>query len=321
MADEAILAVKNFPTVSTFGFSFFELGFVEASPRPVFLYTPGATMSFCQHCPAVFGSEETLAKHVMAIHPTSAKVFDTQPSHSAAASSSAQVADAGGNLEVDSDAGGNLDVAPLLSLLTQEQKDILLLRALANDSSLVYHVLAAVLKPLSPEAATLRLRELDAAGVSETVNAYLEAGAGRNALTMLRVSTISLSDCLGALGTLISRGATGWEESEELEAVERLPAAASLGRLWVEALEASGSEEGTPVSECTTDEDEGLLLQLSEALPKVRAVQPALLLGPESDSSAAVAVDDALRKVRAALAKLEQAGRTGDGPAAKKARS
>lgn len=267
-------------------------------------------MSFCPHCPAIFGSEETLAKHIVAIHPMYTEASCAQPTTSAATTSSPQIADGGGNLEV----------APLLSLLTHEQKDLLLLRALANDNSLVYHVLASVLKPLTPEAATLRLRELDAAGVMDTVNAYLEAGAGHNALTMLRVSTIGLSECLNALGALISRGATGWEESEELEAVERLPAAASLGQLWVEALEASGAEEGTPVPECITDEDESILLQLSEALPKVRAVQPALLLGPEADSSAAVTVEDALRKLRAALAKLAESGLAGDGPAAKKAR-
>jgi hypothetical protein len=29
MADEAVLAVENFSTVSTFGFSFFELGLVD----------------------------------------------------------------------------------------------------------------------------------------------------------------------------------------------------------------------------------------------------------------------------------------------------
>lgn len=263
-------------------------------------------MSACKHCPAIFGSEETLNKHIAAIHPTSTGV--SGPSTSAATKSSPQAAD------------DNLEVAPLLSLLTQEQKDLLLLRALASDNSLVYHVLAAVLKPLSPEEATSRLRELDAAGVADTVHSYLEAGAGRNALTMLRVSTISVSDGLRALGMLIGRGATGWAESEELEAVERLPAAASLGQLWIQALEASGTEESTPVCECITDEDESILLQLSEALPKVGAVQPALLLGPDAGSSAGDAVDEALRKLRAALAKLGEAGRAGVESAAKKAR-
>jgi len=229
-------------------------------------------MSSCPHCPAIFGNEDTLIKHITAIHSAA-----TPESSEPAASSAAGKPEASGtsSQEEGGDEGGDenhLEVAPLLSVLTHEQKDLLLLRAIAQDNSLAYHVLAAVLKPLTPEVATARLAELDAAGIASTVHAYLEAGAGRNALAILRASTIATADSLNALGSLLSRGRSGWEESDELDEVERLPAAAALGSLWAEALAAGGTEEGTPVSECVTDEDEGLLMLLADSGAQVRFV-------------------------------------------------
>eukprot|EP00967_Tisochrysis_lutea_P140061 scaffold255339_cov36-Tisochrysis_lutea.AAC.1 len=290
------------------------------APSSLFLHTAGALcdvdMSSCPHCPAIFGNEETLAKHIQAIHPSSAEGTDapSDPEPDQASSSAAKP-----EASAPEEEGGrnHLEVAPLLSVLTHEQKDMLLLRAIANDNALVYHVLAAVLKPLSTEAAMLRLRDLDASAVADTIHAYLEAGAGRNALAMLRVSTVALSDALRNLAALFGSG-SAWEESEELEAVERLPAASTLGCLWTEALDASGTDEGTPVADCVTDEDEGLLLQLASSLPKVRAVQPALLLGPGGGMSASDIVDQVLRKLRTTFER--RGGAEGTPPASKKAR-
>ena len=262
----------------------------------------------CPHCPAIFGSEETLSKHVAAIHEKLASRASSPLPAAASATDTPGSSD-----------GDNLDLTPLLGVLTHEQKDMLLLRAIAADDSLAYHVLAAVLKPLSAEAAAARLEELEPTALAATVRAYVDAGAGRNALMMLRVVTAAASDALGGLGSLLQ--SDGWEESEELEAVERLPRADAIGALWGEAL-AGGDEPGGDRSSArdhASDEDESLLSQLAAAIGPVRGAQPGLLVSADGNG---VPAAESVAAAQAALAAALEARASGAPapPASKKAR-
>ena len=78
----------------------------------------------CAHCGATFGSDETLQRHVAAIHASAAG----DDEGSAAESDDDGEEEAEGEGEEDT----NLELAPLLTVLSDEQKELLLLRAIQH---------------------------------------------------------------------------------------------------------------------------------------------------------------------------------------------
>ena len=125
--------------------------------------------------------------------------------------------------------GSNLELGPVLSVLTEEQKNLLICQAIQKDPSLAELVLQKAAEPISPEDAASRVDALDAAAAVQAVRSFLEIdGAELNALTML----VALTDAVrGALHELSELGAD-WPDSEELEAVEALPPASTVSALW-----------------------------------------------------------------------------------------
>ena len=134
--------------------------------------------------------------------------------------------------------GSNLELGPVLSVLTEEQKNLLICQAIQKDPSLAELVLQKAAEPISPEDAASRVEALDAAAAVQAVRSFLEIdGAELNALTML----VALTDAVrGALHELSELGAD-WPDSEELEAVEALPPASTVSALWSTVLGAKAA--------------------------------------------------------------------------------
>eukprot|EP00966_Prymnesium_polylepis_P241563 5586394-Prymnesium_polylepis.1 len=97
---------------------------------------------FCAICQTHFGSAETLAKHKAAFHKACAPAAAPAP--------------APAQQEVNLEDGSNLEIAPLLSVLTDAQKDVLLLRAIQRAPELAEQLLGLVESPLTAEAAADR---------------------------------------------------------------------------------------------------------------------------------------------------------------------
>lgn len=170
-------------------------------------------MSLCPYCPAIFGSDETLAQHVGSIHGGSSKA-DDEPAPAPVAEEDLVGRD------------DNLELEPLIQVLSSEQKDLLIVRALQRDRSMIDTLVAFALEPLTDEGASSRAEELEPAALVSTVNAYSAAGARPNALMLLRASTEIVLEALGDLAeTLPETGAGGssidGEPSAELQARER----------------------------------------------------------------------------------------------------
>ena len=137
----------------------------------------------------------------------------------------------GPSSEADEEVPGdsNLELGPVLSVLTDEQKNLLICQAIQKDPSLAELVLQKAAEPISPEDAETRVEALDAAAAVQAVRSFMEIdGAELNALTML----VALTDALReALHQLAEKGAD-WKDSDELEAVEALPPASTVSSLW-----------------------------------------------------------------------------------------
>ena len=56
----------------------------------------------------------------------------------------------------DVDPSTNLELAPVVAVLTEEQKDLLLLRALQKDPTLAEHLLEMASEPITAESAAAR---------------------------------------------------------------------------------------------------------------------------------------------------------------------
>ena len=80
----------------------------------------------------------------------------------------------------------NLELDPVLSVLTDEQKNLLICQAIQKDPSLAELLLQKAAEPLSPEDAASRVGALDAAAAVQAVRSFMAIeGAELNALTML----------------------------------------------------------------------------------------------------------------------------------------
>ena len=125
--------------------------------------------------------------------------------------------------------GSNLELGPVLSVLTDEQKNLLICQAIQKDPAMAELVLQKAAEPVSPEDAASRVEALDGAAAVQAVRSFLAIdGAELNALTMLVALTDAVREALHELSQL---GAE-WPESDELEAVEALPPASTVSALW-----------------------------------------------------------------------------------------
>lgn len=154
-----------------------------------------ADEAYCAACEAHFGSAETLARHQEAFHKPRAPAAPPTPT-----------------AEVNFDDGSNLEIAPLLAVLTEAQKDVLLMRAIARVPELADSLLQLVESPLTPEGAADRVAELRGDTGVSIVRAYAEIGSAANALCMLTALTEavvgSLEELLDLLPTSTSTSAT-----------------------------------------------------------------------------------------------------------------
>ena len=119
-------------------------------------------------------------------------------------SSSAGDGDDGG---VNFEDGSNLELGPVLSVLTDEQKNLLICQAIQKDPSLAELVLQKVAEPVSPDDAASRVEALDGAAAVQAVRSFLEIdGAELNALTMLVALTDAVRDALHELSQVEEGG-------------------------------------------------------------------------------------------------------------------
>ena len=99
--------------------------------------------------------------------------------------------------------GSNLELGPVLSVLTEEQKNLLLCQAIQKDPSLAELVLLKAAEPISPEDAASRVEALDAAAAVQAVRSFLAIdGAELNALTMLVALTDAVREAFVELAGL-----------------------------------------------------------------------------------------------------------------------
>lgn len=248
---------------------------------------------FCTVCSTHFSSFETLRKHEAAFHGKTEVQKTAEPLCPPARSD-----------EIDPET--NLEVGPVLALLTDEQKDMLLLRALQREPTLAHEMLDVVTAPLTPEAAAGRVEDLKGEAATQAVRAYMELDAAANALTMLTAVTEAVVDALAELAELLPGpgrgGASGgggavddepdWQSSEAMRAVEAMPAAGSVAALWSKLLARAD------VRRLVDEEIAEILDAAHEAAASVRRAAPAVLVGADG---AVAEFDEPIKLLRRAL--------------------
>ena len=146
-------------------------------------------------------------------------------------------------------------------------------------------------EPISPEEAAARVEALsDGAAAEVAVRSYLEIGATENALTLLGALSEAVQEALEALaevalpaggGGASSVEASEWQSGDEIAAVEQLPSAGSVAVLWREVLAAAAAE----LDDDERDELRELVDGVQQAATAVRAVLPAVLVGPDGGAA------------------------------------
>lgn len=259
---------------------------------------------FCPDCGTHFASLETLQKHAAAIHKRKPSTADAAAGESSGSSSKRPREE--GMMEDTTKADGaasassaqkseNIELGPVFGVLSDAQKDSLLLRAVQRDPEFYDKIEEQAMLPLTEEAAEDAVKRGGAESIATSVRWYTSAGVPANALTLLIAVT---QKCLAALEALSDSGTSaadaggsseegveGGTDDELLAAVEALPAAGALGSLWVEALGAR------PFARCVhrmADAEAGelkLLLEgLQAAASTVRPAHPAVLVGPNGET-------------------------------------
>ena len=264
----------------------------------------------CPDCGTTFGSHETLRKHMAAIHKKGEEpVCPTAPAPSSSSSNKRP-------READPDGAEHsehVELEPLLGVLSEAQKDALIIRAVQADPEFYHKILDQARAVLTEEAADARMNTLDSEGVLAAIRWFTTIGVPANALTLLAAAT---ERCLSALEALADCPAAGAadssaaaDEDEEdggtgreglLSAVEALPAAGALGALWVELLSKRAVAALIGTSSPEQAESMKLTLEgLQAAAATVRASDPGVLIGPNGEKVDTLA--DALEKLEKAF--------------------
>lgn len=263
--------------------------------------------TLCSVCQIHFGSAATLQRHMAAIHPAPEKSSAKRPAEEPAKDALTEEAPRSSE---------QVELAPLLAVLSDEQKDAVLLRAVQRDPDYFYErILEQASAPLTDEGADARLNSMDPEGVLAAVRWFLTIGVAGNALSLLVAAS---QRCLAALEELSdaraqpsSRAATstaaegdgeqddtpadGSNTREEalLVTVEALPAAGALGALWADVLGKRAVR--LLVGDAETAQLRLLLEGLQGVAGSVRAFAPAVLVGPGGETVERIA--DALRRL------------------------
>ena len=259
--------------------------------------------TLCEECGIHFANAETLQRHMAAIHKTTQAV--------AAPVQESVKPPPRPDLLSENRPSENVELAPLLGVLSEAQKDALLLRAVQREPEYFYdRILEQATMPLTDDDANSRLTTLDSHEVSTSVRCYVAVEAVGNALTLLSAASQRCLTALEALGddAASEKGADESDDShreELLAAVEASPAVGVLGVLWAELLGNAAARTLVGAADGdSADAIEDLLEALQEAAAKVRGIAPALLVGPEGEKIDSLA--GALRELRAAANRSAQ---------------
>lgn len=262
--------------------------------------------AFCAICSIHFSNSATLAKHCAAIHQASAA---PSPPAAAAAPATREKRPAGSSIPVESE---QIELAPLLAVLSDQQKDAILLRAVQHEPDFFYdRIFEQATAPLTDEAANARLTSMDPEAFASAIKFFLGAGVAGNALSLLVAAS---QRCLGALKELVdarqqavsggNAAAVATEEEADddapatleetkLAVVEALPPVGALAALWVDVL-------GKPSVRALLGDDEITQLRLlfeglQGAAGAVRPFAAAVLVGSLGET--ADLLDDAMRRL------------------------
>ena len=271
--------------------------------------------TLCKICQIHFSNAETLAKHCAVIH-SKEKNSEEFGSKRLARQPSAQLNEAPEpSAAVGQKGSENVELSPLLAVLSDAQKDAILLRAVQRDPEFFYdRILEQASTPLTDQAADARLDSMDPEAVAAAVRWFGSIDLPGNALSLLVAAS---QRCLSALEELAESQAEeskppaqsvvdGGDDddgdgddatptgSDKLHAaVEALPAAGTIGALWVYLLRKPsvrsllGTDERAPLR---------LLMEgLRAAAATVRGFAAAVLVGPNGEKIELL--DDALESI------------------------
>jgi len=272
----------------------------------------------CGICGTHFTTAKTLGLHMAAIHKevtssSSSSIDRTKESNKRARSS-----EGGASEEVPTHE--HVELAPILGVLSDSQKDALILRAVQRDPDFFGQVREQVCSLLTEEAADARLSALDPQGIIAAVRWYLELRVPANALTLLVAAS---QRCLCALERLIelptsSAGSSAVVDEDESEgsardqamgAVEALPAAGALGALWSDLLK---DKAVVGLVAQSAEELHQMLNDIQSVAGTVRPSAPGLLVGPGGETVERVA--EAMRQLETISSQADataSAGRRG----------
>ena len=253
--------------------------------------------TLCPHCGTHFSSAETLAKHMAIIHkcgPASSSPAATSSSKKQKRSREEDDSLTAGASSAAAAASENVELEPLLGVLSEAQKDALIIRALQQDPDFYERIIEQATMVLTEESAEARAATLDGEATAAAIRFYVANGVPANALTLLSAASqrclAALEDLSGSVG-----GGGGGDDGEEevseqkkeelLAVVEAAPAAGHIGALWVELLAAPAALRLVRTASAP-DELRLLLESLQAAAASVRASAPATLVGPGGETIA-----------------------------------
>lgn len=273
----------------------------------------------CPHCGTHFSNRETLAKHMAVIHKI---VPAAEPSAAAAATTGSSDPSGGGGskkkqkrprAESDDDDGGapsqseNVELEPLLGVLSDAQKDALILRAVQSDPDFYERIIEQATIVLTEESAEARVASMDGEAITAALRFYLQQNVPANALTLLSAASQRTLTALEELSADGGEGGGGGGESGEgsaegggeeqsdkkeelLAAVEAAPAAGLIGALWEELF--ANAYAAKLIRERDTAHGSGILELLEgiqSAAAAVRSFAAATLVGPNGETLAKLA--------------------------------
>ena len=235
----------------------------------------------CTVCQAVFANQKTLEMHTQAVHKKPKQKI-MQQEHTQAADSAPQHSE-------------TIDIAPLLQILSNQQKDILLLHAIRNDNKLVDKLIEAARTTVSEQDLEDKLDAIETTDPElffPSMQAFVEADAPHNAINLLRCATRRVTDSLQGLASKIAgKKCARNEEDEKMEdeyvsELESFTPAGTLGAYWGNIVNILSEADIYRLLD--REEDLGLLRELGKSALGVREEYPALLIGPGGSGLTAI---------------------------------
>jgi hypothetical protein len=268
-------------------------------------------LAFCEVCCIHFSSKGTLRQHEAAIHkPKVSAAPEASRGTLPEKSEKKRARPAEMQSEVSFE---NVELAPLLNVLSEAQKDTLILRAVRQDPNFYEKILDLATAPVTEADAEARAIGLDSEALDTAVHWYLGNGSPGNALTILGAASQRCLTALEDLGDSLSAdGGGGLDGREELlAAVESAPPVGRIGALWTELL-AVPAVAALIAGVAATEQADEIRLMLESMQAVAATVRPhaaAVLLGPNGETVETLA--EALERLEAA----QRPGGSGKKPA------